>query len=208
MPKTKNLFDELLDEFIFEYKDFDNNPENTYDTTKFGVVTIMKAIINLQKTILDCSEGIYNKDDCVDSPLPSFTSMSKEERDLTLMMELKRILWEVNIPSELIKSLLQEKLNSESFIVEKQQYRRRQNVLLCYRGIQFLLERKFEIFINITLFQKVIFPMIKEMVMDEYLHQQRYASLSSKSWHCHCKMRNLEAFSGSKRQPWFQLVFV
>jgi hypothetical protein len=51
--------------------------------------------------------------------------MSKEERDLKLMMELKRILWEVNVPSEFIKSLLQEELNSESFIVEKQQYRRR-----------------------------------------------------------------------------------
>ena len=83
LPKTKNLFDELLDEFILEYKDFDNNTERTYDTTKFGVVTMMKAIINLQKTILDCSEGIYNKDDFVDSTLPSFTSMSKEERDLT-----------------------------------------------------------------------------------------------------------------------------
>ena len=57
--------------------------------------------------------------------------MSKEERDLTLMMELKRILWEVNTPSEYIKSLLQEKLNSESFIVEKQQYTRRQNLLMC-----------------------------------------------------------------------------
>ena len=78
----------------------------------------MKAIINLQKTILDCSEGIYNKDDFVDNTQSSFTSMNKEERDLTLMMELQRILWEVNIPSELIKSLLQEKLNSESFIVE------------------------------------------------------------------------------------------
>ena len=169
LPKTKKIFDELLDEFIFEYKDFDNNPECIYDMTKFGIVTMMKAIITLQRTILNCSEGIYDKDGFIDNTLQSFTSMSKEERDLTLMMELKRILWEVNIPPEYIKSLLQEKLNSESFIVEKQQYRRRQNLLMCYRGIQFLLERKFEVFINITLFQKVIFPMIKEMVMDEYL---------------------------------------
>ena len=80
----------MLDEFIFEYKDFDNNPELTYDLTNFGVVTMMKAIINLQKTILNCSEGIYNKDDFVDNTLPSFTVMSKEERDLTLMMELKK----------------------------------------------------------------------------------------------------------------------
>ena len=88
----------------------------------------------------DCSEGIYDNDGLVDSTLPSFTSMSKEGRDLTLIMELKRIVWEVNVPYEYIKSLLQEKLNSESFIVEKQQYRRRQNLLICCRGIQFLLE--------------------------------------------------------------------
>ena len=141
MPKTKNHFDELLDEFMFEYKDFDKNPERTYGVTNFGTITMMKAIILLQKSILDHSEGTYNKDDLVDNTLPIFTALSKEERDLTLMMELKKILWEVNIPSEFIKSLLQEKLNSESFIVEKEQYRRR--LLLCYRGIQFLLERKF-----------------------------------------------------------------
>ena len=95
--------------------------------------------------------------------------MGKEERDLTLMIELKRILWEVNVPSKYIKSLFQEELNSESFIVEKQQYRRRKNLLICYRGIQFLLETKFEVFINITICQKVIFPTLKEMVMEEYL---------------------------------------
>jgi len=169
LPNTKKRFDELLDEFIFEYKDFDNNPECTYDTTKFGIVTMMRAIINLQRTILSCSEGIYDKNGFIDNTLLSVRSMSKEERDLTLMMELKGILWEVNVPSEYIKSLLQEELNSESFVVEKQQYRKRKNLLMCYRGIQFLLERKFEIFINITLFQKVILPMLKEMVMEEYL---------------------------------------
>ena len=136
MPKTKNRFDELLDEFMFEYKDFDKNPERTYGVTNFGTTTMMKAIILLQKSILDHSEGTYNKDDFVDNTLPIFTAMSKEERNLTLMMELKTILLKVHILSEFIKSLLQEKLNLESFIVEKEQYRR-QNLLLCYRGIQF-----------------------------------------------------------------------
>ena len=42
-------------------------------------------------------------------------------------------------------------------------------MLICYRGIQFLLERKCEIFLDITIFQKVIFPTIKEMVIKEYL---------------------------------------
>ena len=130
---------------------------------------MMKAIINLQRTLLSCMEGIYDKDCFIDNTLMNFRTMSKEERDLTLMMEPKRILWEVNVPSEYIKSLFQEELNSDSFVIEKQQYRRRKNLLLCYRGIQFLLERKFEVFINITICQKVIFPKLKEMVMEEYL---------------------------------------
>ena len=150
--------DELLDEFVFEYKDLSNNPERTYDATNFGIVTMMKAIINLQRTLLSCTEGIYDKDCFIDNTLMNFRMMSKEETDLTLMMELKRILWEVNVPSEYIKSLFQEELNSDSFVIEKQQYRRRKKLLLCYRGIQFLLERKFEVFINITICQKVIFP--------------------------------------------------
>jgi hypothetical protein len=44
-------FDELLDMFLFEYKDFSHNPESTFDGTNFGIVNMMKAIINLQKTI-------------------------------------------------------------------------------------------------------------------------------------------------------------
>ena len=65
----------------------------------FGIVTMMKASINMQRTILSCPEGIYDKDCFIDNILLNFRSMGKEERDLTLMMELKRILWEVNAPS-------------------------------------------------------------------------------------------------------------
>ena len=61
LRKTRKRFDELLDDFLFRYKDFSNNPECTYDATSFGIVTIMKAIINLQKTILSCPEGILIK---------------------------------------------------------------------------------------------------------------------------------------------------
>ena len=94
--------------FYSDIKIFSNNPEFTYDATSFGIVIMMKAIINLQKTILSCPEGIFDKDSFIDNTLMNFRTMSKEERDLTLMMELKRILWEVQVPSEYIKSLFQE----------------------------------------------------------------------------------------------------
>ena len=53
LPKTKMRLDELMDNFLFDYKDFSNNLETTFDETKFGVITMMKAIINLriQRTI-------------------------------------------------------------------------------------------------------------------------------------------------------------
>ena len=52
LPKIKKLFDELLDEFIFEYKDSDNNPERTYDTTKFGVVAMTAQKVFIIKMTL------------------------------------------------------------------------------------------------------------------------------------------------------------
>ena len=53
--------------------------------------------------------------------------MNKEERNLILMRELKSMLMDVYIPSEHIKSFFQKELNSESFVVEKEQYRKRKN---------------------------------------------------------------------------------
>ena len=49
------------------------------------------------------------------------------------------------------------------------QYRRRKNLLLIYRGLQFILEYKFEILINIDVVKRIIFPTLKEIVMEEYL---------------------------------------
>ena len=40
--------DELLDDFLFEYKDFSKDSESTLDETSFSIVSLMKAIVNLQ----------------------------------------------------------------------------------------------------------------------------------------------------------------
>ena len=66
----------MLDEFVFEYKDLSNNPERTYDATNFGIVTMMKAIINLQRTLLSCTEGIYDKDCFIDNTLMNSKTVS------------------------------------------------------------------------------------------------------------------------------------
>ena len=40
--------------------------------------------------------------------------------------------------------------------------------MIC-RGLQFLIEHKFEILLNIDIVKKIIFPTLKEIVMEEYL---------------------------------------
>ena len=102
LPKTKMRLDELLDDFLFQFKDVSINPETTVDTTNFGIVNMIKAIMNLLRTILSCPEGIFNHDEFLDNSLMKLRSLNKEERDDILMMELKKILWECLIPSEFI----------------------------------------------------------------------------------------------------------
>ena len=45
----------------------------------------------------------------------------------------------------------------------------RKNLLVVYRGLQFLLEYKFEMLINIDEVKLSIFPTLKEIVKEEYL---------------------------------------
>ena len=83
-----------------------------------------------------------------------------------MTLELKKILWELLIPPEFFFTLFQKELDNELFEVENFQYRRRKNLLLIYRGLQFLLEYKFEMLINIDIVKRIIFPTLKEIVME------------------------------------------
>ena len=78
LPKTKMRRDELLDDFLFRYKDVSNNPETTFDATNFGIVTMMKVIITLQRTILGCPEGIFNHDEFLDNAIMNLRSLNEE----------------------------------------------------------------------------------------------------------------------------------
>ena len=60
-------------------------------------------------------------------------------------------------------------MDDTTFTTEMYPYRRRKNLLVIYRGLQFLIEHKFEILLNIDIVKKIIFPTLKEIVMEEYL---------------------------------------
>ena len=47
-------------------------------------------------------------------------------------------------------------LMHEEYNAEKVQNRKRQNILIAYRGLLFLIERQFEVFMNVILFEQII----------------------------------------------------
>ena len=50
-------------DFLYDLKDNYRDPENTAEITGVGAVTMLKAICNIQKTILASPRGIINKAD-------------------------------------------------------------------------------------------------------------------------------------------------
>ena len=87
-------------------------------------------------------------------------NLEKQERDAILTLELKKILWEllINIPPEYFLTLFQKDLDNITFTVEKFPYRHSKNILVIYRGLQFLIKHKFEISINVNRVKHSIFP--------------------------------------------------
>ena len=70
-------------------------------------------------------KDIIDKDDFFDNKLENLRNMNKEQRNEILLLELNKILWELHTPSEYIKSLLQEELNNETWVIEKNPYQKR-----------------------------------------------------------------------------------
>ena len=114
--------------------------------------------MKLQKHILQCDH--YNeaflKESCIDKSLEKLKVMGKNEQNIFLMQEFENMLLECKCPSGYIMDLFVKDLLLEDFCIEKNQYRRRKNILIAYRGLFFLIERRFEVFMNVILFQQII----------------------------------------------------
>ena len=53
LPKVVSRLDEVMTDFLYSLTDFDMNPESTVNVNDIGIVTMLKAICNVQKTILE-----------------------------------------------------------------------------------------------------------------------------------------------------------
>ena len=169
LPKVIFRLDEIMTEFLYSLADFNVNPESTANVTNIGIVTMLKAVCKVQKEILESPRGIASKEEFFDNTVEHLRSLQKQERDAILTLEFKKILWELLIPPEYFLTLYQKDLDKSAFIIEKIQYRRRKNLLVIYRGLQFIIEQKFEILLNVDITKKIIFPTLKELIMEEYL---------------------------------------
>ena len=63
IPKVIMRFDEVMEEFLYSLADFDRNPENITHVTGIGMTTMLKAICDVQRTILASPRGIVSKDE-------------------------------------------------------------------------------------------------------------------------------------------------
>ena len=79
----------------------------------------------------------------------------KDQRE-HLISEQEDVLISLNLPNEYIMNLIKLEFEKDSFIVEPKLYRQRKNIIRIYKGLQVLIERKYEIFMNLVLFQNII----------------------------------------------------
>ena len=79
---------------------------------------MLKAICNVQRTILESPRGIATKEEFFDNKVEHLRSLQKQEQDDILTLELKRILWELLIPPEYFLTLYQKELDDTTFAIE------------------------------------------------------------------------------------------
>jgi len=112
--------------------------------------------MKLQEHILQCAHcEAFSKESFID------TSLEKNEQIIFLMQEFENMLLECECPSDYIMDLFVKDLLPADFCIEKNQYRRRKNILIAYRGLFFLIERRFEVCMNVVIFQQIIQDNVK-----------------------------------------------
>ena len=82
--------------------------------------------------------------------------MPIEKQRQDLISEQEKILDFLMLKDPFIMKLARTELEGGEFSVEPRMYRDRKNIMRTYKGFQILIERKFEIFMNIILFRNII----------------------------------------------------
>ena len=151
--------DEKINVLVFGgtlLKETDDN-----EASEKGFVCLLSTLVKLIRHIpFMCHfSQDYSKEDLVDHNLEKVCKMPQTQRNQFLIEEFKNLMSEIKCPDEYLLELFISDIMRKDYVKEKVTYRKRRNVLLIYRGLLFLLERRFEIFLNITMFRET-FQMI------------------------------------------------
>ena len=92
----------------------------------------------------------------IESGFEKLIALTKDQLNTFLIQEFERILSEINCPFDYLKDMFIKDISRDDYVLEKYTYRKRKNILLIYRGTLFLLERRFQTFMNVTLFKLII----------------------------------------------------
>ena len=103
-------------------------------------IDVVTFCYEVAKHILQCEHynEAFSKESFIDTSLEKLKAIDKNEQNIFLMQELENMLLECKNLSDYIMDLFVKDLLLEDFCTEKNQYRRRKNILLAYRGFFFL----------------------------------------------------------------------
>ena len=93
----------------------------------------------------------------------SFDTCNPVSADLAIVKDIATF---ARISMDISKSIC---LCTWKEILESHTYRKRENILLIYRGMLFLLERRFETFMNVILFKQIIQDNVVENLSEDIL---------------------------------------
>ena len=94
----------------------------------------------------------------MDSNLEKLRATTKDQPNIFLIQEFERILTNISCLVEYKMDLFICEIVCDNYVIKKYMYSKRKNFLLIYRGLLFLLERRFETFMkfNVILFKHII----------------------------------------------------
>jgi len=156
VPKFRKLLDEKINVLVFGgslLKETDDN-EACDQGFVYLLLTVVKLIRHFPFMIHFSQDD--SKEDLVDHNFEKLCKMPHNQRNNFLIEEFKHLMSELSCPDEYILDMFVNDIMREDYVIEKVVYRKRRNLLLIYRSLLFLLERRFEIFLNLTLFREII----------------------------------------------------
>jgi len=169
IPKVKKLLDEKINILVFGGKwSLETSTEDLYND---GLLALLLSAMKLQRHIMQCEhyDETFSKESFIDKSADKLQSLDNNERNTFLMQEFEKVLIECKCPADYLMDLFISDLMRNDYCVEKNQYRRRKNILIMYRGLFFLIERRFEVFMNVVLFQKIIQNIVREQISEEMI---------------------------------------